>query len=343
MCKIKKIIASILLIIFLTILWAPSARAEYWGTNQMSTIYQLTVEKIQKQIYETILANLRIVAIRIIQGRLMTLLTGSPGGGGMGTSGMIISDWRQFIYGSAQKYSTQVTNDFFRNQRAGAPSGVLQYIVNPAERAVNTDYWAMRPDLQNYCPNGDPTKAFDSGTRNNWTCWRGAAMPQNDLALLALRGSSFKQEAFRTEEEKKKAEGVAGQGYKSVTASNGKQVTVPPGSDYTGSQNITTPASTVGALVNKGLGMDLDTVSLTQSIPDIVSNMVVGMLTQFLNQGLVRITQTIDQQIMQIRAQTGLPAIQIQNYIQGGARTAPNSSSLPASSLPSGWNRGGQD
>ncbi|OGI25616.1 MAG: hypothetical protein A3J76_06090 [Candidatus Moranbacteria bacterium RBG_13_45_13] len=344
MNKTKKTIASFLLIVFLTISWAPSARAEYWGTNMMSTIYQLTVEKIQKQIYETILANLRIVAIRIIQGRLMTLLTGSPGGGGMGTSGMIISDWRQFIYGSAQKYSTQVTNDFFRNIRSGTPSALQQNVINPAERAVNTDYWGMRPDLQNYVSEGRASNIFNPGaTSNPWMAWRMAAMPQNDLAFTYLRAMSFQQEAFRTEEEKKKAEGVAGQGYKSVTASNGKQVTVPSGSDYKGSQNITTPASTVGALVNKGLGMNLDTVSLTQSIPDIVSNMVVGMLTQFLNQGLVKITQTIDQQIMQIRAQTGLPAIQIQNFIQSGARTAPNPSSLPASSLPSGWNRGGQD
>src|SRR4030042_2498861 len=121
MNKIKKILLIFLLVSFLNMAFAPSARADTWGANMMSTIYQITVEKIQKQIYETILANLRIVAIRIVQGRLMTLLTGSPGGSSMGTSGLIISDWRQFIYGSAQKYSTQITNNFFQNISSGTP------------------------------------------------------------------------------------------------------------------------------------------------------------------------------------------------------------------------------
>jgi hypothetical protein len=278
----------------------------------------------------------------------MTLLTGRPGGDGMGINGLIISDWRQFIYGSAQKYSMQVTNSFFQNQKAGATPAILQYIVNPAERAVNTDYWSMRPDLQNYCPGGDPTKAFEAGTSNPWMCWRGSALPQNDLALIALRAEGFKQEAYRTEEEKRKTEGMAGQGYKSVEkgstreaiASNGKKVTVPAGSDY---QGITLPGSTVKDLSSKVLSMNLDTVSLTQSIPDIVSNMVVSMLTRFLSQGIANLTSKVDQQIGQIRSQIGLPVSQIQNLIQSGIRTAPNNTSLPPSSLPSGWNRGGQD
>lgn len=345
-----KFIAAILLISMFTITVPNAAHADVWGSNQMSTIFQITVEKIQKQIYETLLANLRIAAIRIIQGRLMTLITGSPGGSGFGGGSLVIADWRQFIYGSAQRYSMQVTNNFFQNQRAGSTGAINQYILNPAQRAVNTDYWSMRPDLQYYCPGGDPTKAFSAGTSNQWKCWQMSGAPQNDLAMLVLRGEGFKQEAFRTEEEKRKAEGVAGQGWKSVEkgsrqamASNGKMVTVPAGSDY---QGISMPASSVGALANKVLGLNLDTVALTQSIPDIVSNMVVGMLTQFLNMGIANLTSQMDQKIMQIRAQTGLPAIQIQNFIQGGLRTAPaapNNPALPRSSLPSGWNRGGQD
>ena len=193
--KIKKILLIIFLFAFLNTAFAPIARAEAWGTNMASTIFQITREQMIKSIQETILANLKTAALRIIQARLMSLL-GSSGSNTPGVAGMIISDWKMFIYNSASRYSEQVTTDFFRNVNAGATSAMRQYVTGPAERAANTDYWNMRPDLQYYCPGGDPTRAFSAGTSNPWKCFRMSGAPQNDLATTFLRAQSYKQAAF---------------------------------------------------------------------------------------------------------------------------------------------------
>lgn len=332
-----------ILFAFLNMAFAPFARADYWGANFDAANYQITVEQTLKKIEDTLVANLKIIATRLIQQKIQSLLSG---GGASGGQSLIISDWRQFIYGSAQQYSMQITNNFFQGVNAGATSAIRQYVTGPAQMAVNTDYWGMRPDLQNYCPGGDPTKAFSAGTSNQWKCWQMSGAPQNDLAFTTLRGASFKQAAYDQEAEKKKAEGIAGQGYKGVeqsqnttpaTASNGRQVTVPSGSDYKGESPISTPGSTVKSTAEAGLQSPLQILENAHSFPEVITSIAMQMITQVIQQGLNQVGNKLG------IGSLGINAGQIQQLIQSGARTAPNSSALPASSLPSGWNRGGQD
>lgn len=323
MNKIKKISFLLILFAFLNMAFAPFARADYWGANFDAANYQITVEQTLKKIEDTLVANLKIIATRLIQQKIQSLLSGGDASGGQS---LIISDWRQFIYGSAQQYSMQITNNFFQGVNAGATSAIRQYVTGPAQMAVNTDYWGMRPDLQNYCPGGDPTKAFSAGTSNQWKCWQMSGAPQNDLAFTTLRGASFKQAAYDQEAEKKKAEGIAGQGYKGVEKSQNK-----------GEQFISTPGSTVKSTAEAGLQAPMQILENASSVPEVITSIAMQMITQVIQQGLNQVGNKLG------IGSLGINAGQIQQLIQSGARTAPNSSALPASSLPSGWNRGGQD
>ena len=238
MNKIKKISTLFLLLAFLSIALAPSARADFWGSSMMATEFQITTEKMLKSIEDTLVANLKIAAIRIINGRLQTLLTGSAGQYGGGSA--VISDWRSFIYGSAQKYALAATSSFFTEIRSGIPSTLANRVISPAEKAVAEGIWSTPPDLHNYVSNGDATRIFSGGTSNPWAAWRMAAMPQNDLGFIYLRAAGVKQTAYAKQAELQKAQAVAGQGYKSVdtskttekTTSSGSKVTVPAGSDH---------------------------------------------------------------------------------------------------------------
>jgi hypothetical protein len=324
MSKIKKILPLFLLFAFLNMVFVSSARADYWGATMGATYFQITTEKMLKGIEDTLVANLKIAAIRIINGRLSVLLTGSAGQYGGG--GAVIGNWQDFVYGTAQRYALAATNDFFTQIRSGIPNTLANRVVGPAQKAVAEGVWNAPPDLQNYVANGDASQIFSGGTRNPWMAWRMAAMPQNDLAFMYLRASSIKQATYDQQAELQKAQGIAGQGYKSVdhsklttvTASNGKQVSVPAGSDYTGTQSITTPGSTVKSISEEILKMPLSMLNYASTIPQVVTSMVNSMITQVIQSGVNKLTDPIDQQIIKARNQASQSLNQMQSQVQNG-------------------------
>ena len=333
--KIQKIILVLLLFVFLNTAFVPAAKADTWGANMMSVMLKQTMEEMTKSIYDTVVANLKISAIRILQAKLFSLL-GSQGGSDPGLAGLIISDWKMFIYNSASRYSEQVTSDFFRGLSSGAAGPIQQRVINPAQMAVNTNYWSMQPNLQNYVSNGDASQIFQAGkAMNPWVAWRKAAEPQNDLAFTYLRAVSFKKSAYEQDAAAKQAEGVAGQGIKSkeekpswnmkktgetMTTSSGAKVTVPTGSDYKG-QKITTPGSIVGNLMNEIQMMPVRMLNFAQTIPQVVTAMANQMISQVIQQGTTSIINGGSGGGFDMSSMGSSMTSQMQNMIQGGVRT----------------------
>jgi len=324
--KIQKILIALLLFSFLNLTFAPSVHADAWGSNMGATIFQITQEKILQSIKETIISNLKMAAIRIIQTRLSSLL-GSIGIPIDGVAGMIISDWKAFIYTSASKYSTQITNNFFTNLNSGATSAMQQYVIIPARNAVGVDYYNMQPT-----PGVDPSKLSGSGAKKYWTNFEVMARSENDSALIALRAQSLKQAAAQQQAMSKLAEGVAGQGNKSkekkitvpgakdgqVMASNGKMVSVPAGSSYTGQQNITVTGSLLGDLKNEINNMPIRMLTLARSIPEVATAMVNQMIAQVIQQGAEKLaTGNSSSSNMSDQLKS-----QLQSSIQSGVRQA---------------------
>lgn len=301
----KKLIAAILVIGIFAIARPTPARADFWGAEMAGEIWKQTQEQMVKSIQDTLLANLKMAALRIVQTRLMSLLGSNSNSMVPGVAGFIINDWKMFIYSSASNYSNQVTNDFFRNLQAGSTGALNQYVLSPAQRAVNVDYWNMRPDLQNYVAGGQAGNIFNPGAASNpWMAWRMAAMPQNDLAFTYLRAESYKQAAYNQEAAAKQAEGQSGGGYASkerkltvpgakdsqATTSSGATVSVPAISDYKG-QNIDTPGSMIGSLAEDvTIRMKTQMLSMARSIPEVVTAMVTSMMTQVIQQGVTKMT-----------------------------------------------------
>jgi proline dehydrogenase len=153
-----------------------------------------------------------------------------------------------------------------------------------------------------------------------------AAMPQNDLGFIYLRAASVKQIAYNQQAELQKAQAVAGQGYKSVdtskttekTTSSGSKVTVPSGSDYKGTQSITTPGSTVKSISEEVLKMPLSMLNYANTIPQVVTSMVNSMISQVIQQGVTKMTAPIDAQIVKARNQAGASLNQMQSAVQNG-------------------------
>src|SRR3989339_283565 len=98
-----KIILIFLLASLVCISFPKPTSAGWWGEPMMAVEYQITVEKMLKSIQDTIITNLKMAALQIIQTRLMSLLQ-SSGVPMDGVAGAIISDWKMFIFSSATKY-----------------------------------------------------------------------------------------------------------------------------------------------------------------------------------------------------------------------------------------------
>jgi len=331
----KKIIPAVLIMTMLVLFLPRPAQAGWWGEPWASTNYQITVEKILKNIEDNLVANAKIIAIRVIQGRLNVLLTGSCGQYCIGGTGaMFITDWQDFIFGSAQRQADMVVNNFFMGLRSGTTAS-MQRVVTNAQRALDAEVELTKrpPDLQNYVSEGKAALIFDPSTPNPWKAWTVAGQPQNDLAYRYLQGWSIKQEAFRQEEERRKAMGQAYSGFTgtqakstssrgplTATSSQGGKLTIPPGSDYIPPEKITLPGSIVKDLTAEAQGMGMKMIEFANSIPEIVSEMVVQTLTNLINYGIKQITDPIDRSIMQFHNQVGTQIWNAQNQVQQGAR-----------------------
>ncbi len=243
----QKTLALALITALLSFAVPKPASAGYWGEDLLAAEYKEILEEIYLQIKETIIANLKTVAIQTIQSQLSSLLGSSGPGGGS----LVISNWQNFIYSSASRYSTQVTNDFFSSLKSGTPSALTQRIITPAEKAVASttnidDFAKIRPDLQNYVSEGRAENIFNPGAAQDFSAaWIVAGLTQNDMADTYLRAKQLKEEKARQKEGEKTAEGVAGAGYESVKSKttspstsggytayskDGSPYTVPPGS-----------------------------------------------------------------------------------------------------------------
>jgi hypothetical protein len=302
--KPNKFIAAIFLLFLIVFLEAAPARADYWGASMMSAQYQITVNKMLDQIEKTMIANAKMMAIRLVQSRLMSLFSSGGNGGPK-----VIGDWRQFIYGTAMTYSTQATNDFFRGMQSGVPSPLISRVITPAQKAVTASTTPMKPDLQNYVREGRADMVFQKGwAQNPWAAWRQSFMPQNDMGSLYAQGLAVQQNAYNTQAEVKKAEGVAGAGYEGT-----KKTTSSGGSGGTSSEQITMPGSSAKDMVTKIQSMPIDMVSMAKSVPEIAASMITSMLTQMMNKGFAMANTQIN------KAMSGNTG-GIQSMIQGGKK-----------------------
>jgi len=331
----KKIVATILLVSFLSFLASNSARAGAWGEDIQAAVLEVTWTKILDNIEKQLVASLKIMAIRIIQGRLQVLLTGSCGAYCIGGSAGFITDWRDYIFGSAQRTAENTVNTFFNGMRSGVGSGMERVVNNAQKRFEFEVLETKKPDLQNYVPEGkveyifDPTKPVG----NRWIAFRKSAEPQNDEGYITMRGSGEFAEAFRQQEELRKTKAQADQGFKGVekkssnrgpytaTSSTGGKYTVPASSGPASEEGLVTlPGSVLKDITSETQLMGVKMIEFARSIPEVVTNMVVQTLTNLINYGIRQVTDPIDKAIIDTRNKIGTSINQAQSSIQQGVR-----------------------
>jgi hypothetical protein len=277
----RKLIAAVLLISMLFVFFPRPTHADIWGESIFAAMgFKQMLEQMWQRIHETLVAALKTAAIKMILSQLSSMMGGGKTGVGP------IGDWRQFIYGSAQQYSMQQTSTFFKTMSSGTPAPLTQRIITPAQTAVMTDPFSMRPDLQNYVREGRADMIFQPGyAQNPLVAFTQAAKPQNSLGFMFMRGVDKMQLSYNSQAEVKKAEGVAGSGFQSKKSGG------TPGNPDSG--KITTPGSSQKDISSKIQGSPVDRITAAQSMPDVIAAMVSQVLAQMLNKGFSMATSQL--------------------------------------------------
>lgn len=311
--KHKKIITFILIPLLFAIIFPCPARADFWGTNWSATILKQTLEVTYEQIQATLVATLKMQAIRTIQSRMMSLI-----GGGGGGQPQIVTNWRETIYGSANKEASLVVKDYFTSTKSGIGTGG-QKIVSAGEQMYNTDPTSVRPTIDQYVREGRVEKIFDKNYTPNPTQ---ALVDLSKMRNYPIFYTATAQGLYAIEYgEKSGAESAKNIAYGGYKGKDSSQNTSP--TDKSGGvkeEKISMPGSSLRDTFTKVTNMPTDMISLARTVPEIVAAMVTQMLTQMINRGFSMVNQQIDRQINVIRGQVGGSVPQVQNLIQRGVR-----------------------
>lgn len=334
----KKKVATIVLIGLLLAVAPRPVRAGYWGEDWASTIWQVTYEDMIDTIKKSMLASVQVTAIRVIQGRLSVLLTGSCGKYCIGGSGAaFITDWQDFIFGSAQRTADNVVTSFFSGINSGASSS-MQKVGDNAQKALDNEVALLKkgPDLDDYVSEGKYSLIFDPTTSDPWKAWTVAGKPQNSVGYRWAQGVNLWQASYTQTSEKQATKATSYQGFtgtesksssSSSSYSSGKYGEAGYGTENEGATDETSgltslPGSLVQDMAAEVENMGTKLITFAQSIPQVVSGMVVQTLTNLINYGIKQVTDPIDKSITTFRNKVGTSISEAQSSVQSGARSA---------------------
>ncbi|MDI6778097.1 MAG: hypothetical protein QMD77_02800 [Patescibacteria group bacterium] len=307
LAKHKKFIAVFLIFSFLAAVFPFPAYADFWGANWVATHLERILEEMYLKIKESIIATLKMQAIRTIQGRMMSLL----GGGGQP---QIVTNWRETIYGSANKEASLVVNDYFSSTKSGSGPGG-QKIVSAGEQMYNADPRSVKPTIDRYVPEGRVDKIFDRNyTPNPTQALVDLSKMRNYPVFYTATAQSIYAVEYGEKAGSEAAKNIAYGGVKGTGdtgSSAGKQGEV---------EKITMPGSVKRDVFSQIMSMPTNMVTLARSIPEIVAAMVTQMLTQTVNRGFSMMNRQIDRQMSTFRGQFGGSVPQVQYFIRKGIR-----------------------
>lgn len=282
----KKLICVLLLISFIFVFTANTARADYWGAAYGGAMLKQMMENIMKQIQAAILGALKQAAAQMINETVNQLVSGGGPGGGP----LFVTNWENYLIQEPRRQTDIWMNDFFTTISAGTSStanykaaggeGVVGsysgQLVQQAKKAT-TGAQASKYNLNQYV--SDPSQMFDAG---NWRAFNSyISNPSNNSFGMTLTA----QDAYmqKMEEEKRKAEiqAIAYQGF--MAQKNGSQVI--------------TPGSTIKDIQSQTEDLGNKIVAGATNVPEVITAVVTKLVTKTIRQGIGNVQTNIQREI----------------------------------------------
>lgn len=284
--KIKVLFFSFLTVAF-SFFSASSARADTWGANFGAEGMGQMMDEIQKMIHEFIVGAMQQMAAMKIDSNINNLVSGDSSSGSM-----FINDWNDYLRIAPQRESALFMNDFFTVTTRGRSSGLnyssvcgrsfgrgnySDYLVRQAKKRT-TDIEMPQMDIQEYVC--DAINMFEN---ENWRAFNAFIDPNKVNNPIGFTLAS--QQTYLADREKRQKEAeikaMAYQGYKPQTSGG----------------RVTTPGSTIGAMVADAKDVSNKIVASADSIPQVIMSVVMGIVTETFQQGLGSAQSNIQREV----------------------------------------------
>lgn len=133
----KSILVGVLIFfLFSNLFFIPRVKAGYWGESLKAEFIHEAWAEALAAFKEAMISNLKMQATRLMNDRIMALVTGRSSGS------LVISDYGDFIYGTAQRQGQLFSNNLFSSLSSGA-SRATNDIMRNAETAVNSEIFGI--------------------------------------------------------------------------------------------------------------------------------------------------------------------------------------------------------
>jgi len=297
--KTRKTLISILVfsLISISTLFPLSARAAWEGDAVVAELMHQAWRTAYDLTQNTILSQLKIEASRVIKQRMEQLLAGTN------NRSLVISDYEDFVFGSAKRQAVLFTRDFFRQINEGI-SEEARIPLRNAEQAILED---LNPSM----PKVTIDEYVDGGTKNVFDHDKGGGVmsflaavenPYNNSFGAYIETKEKVDDFVFTSYESKKTEAIAGEGYKTVSE-DGKII----------------PGSLVSKLTASAESMPIEIINNASSWPEVVSSVATSAIQATLKNGIRVVSRRIDDELRQIERtyQDGLKDISSEIYKQG--------------------------
>lgn len=273
--RFKIIVFSFTLVTF-SFSFAGNAHAYMAWPDLMAMSYKEALEKITKMINDFMLGGEKLMAAMQIDDNVNTLVSG-----GSSSGSMFINDWEDYLYLEPRKESAVFMNDFFTDVTRGRSSGLNYSSVcgGSFSRGSYSDYLVQRAkkrtidiempqmDLQEYVC--DAVDMFEDET---WRAFFAFADPNkinNPLGFGLISQQVYSADRERRQDEAAK-KAISYHGYKPQT-SRGR---------------VTTPGSTIEAMVADAKDVPNKIVAGAGSIPEVILSIVMRYANETIQQGI---------------------------------------------------------
>jgi hypothetical protein len=300
--KSKFILVFLAIFLFVNYWCAPKARAEMWGTNMVAAVAKQAMEKALTAFKEAMISNLKMQATRLMNDRIMALVTGRSAGS------LVISDYGDFIYGSAQRQGQLFSNDLFASMSSSASRATNDMMRN-VETAVNSEILGVQRQV------GSTIDDYVSGGIDNLfdqTAGGGADAvleavrnPYNNVYGTYVESSRMIQAKMNEIANTKGIEAMSGQGFASRTGSGGL---------------IDMPGSILKDLTSTAKSMPMRIVAAADSVPQIAATMASNMISGIIESEVGKVTRPIDSKLTKMNQTVRGGVNKLQSNIYNGVK-----------------------
>jgi len=275
-------------------------RAGSWGEPLAAEAIHEAWTVARESFIQSMVANLKSVASRLINSKVRALLTGSKSSGAL-----FITDYNDFIFRSSERTAQVYANNLFRSITRDSSSytrRVARVAENAIENELNKAGAMAKTTIDDYVSGGAENLFDETKGGGNAAMVELTANPYNNPYGAYVYGQMAVQRKITELEKSKVTEATSGGGFKSK---------VNPKTNL-----IDLPGSVLSDIVSMAESLPMMMVAYASTIPEVAGTMAAQIISQSIESGIADASNSVDNKLGEInrRVNGGVNSVQRNIY-----------------------------